>query len=127
MLLHTFCDMLCHLRIPLLTSFILSFLLSQSTEFLNNLYSAILISGDFIKLIHFHHLFRIRTVYPEVSPRVEYSLSELGLTLKPILDSMVEWGTPIKKCRKNFLFICTQQCLSKVSVVFWLGLHLQIR
>ena len=30
----------------------------------------------------------IRTVYPEVPPRVEYSLSELGLTLKPILDSM---------------------------------------
>ena len=39
----------------------------------------------------------IRTVYPEVPPRVEYSLSELGLTLKPILDSMVEWGNTYKK------------------------------
>ena len=39
----------------------------------------------------------IRTVYPEVPPRVEYSLSELGLTLKPILDSMVEWGNAYKK------------------------------
>ena len=28
----------------------------------------------------------IRTVYPEIPPKVEYSLSELGLTLKPILD-----------------------------------------
>ena len=39
----------------------------------------------------------IRTVYPEVPPRVEYSLSELGLTLKPILDSMVEWGSAYKQ------------------------------
>ena len=33
-----------------------------------------------------------RTVYPEVPPRVEYALSEIGETLKPILDSMAEWG-----------------------------------
>lgn len=33
-----------------------------------------------------------RTVYPEVPPRVEYALSELGETLRPILDSMAEWG-----------------------------------
>ena len=44
----------------------------------------------------------IRTVYPEVPPRVEYSLSELGPTLKPILDSMVEWVVHINKCKKNF-------------------------
>ena len=39
----------------------------------------------------------IRIVYPEVPPRVKYSLSELGLTLKPILGSMVEWGNAYKK------------------------------
>jgi DNA-binding HxlR family transcriptional regulator len=33
-----------------------------------------------------------RTVYPEVPPRVEYALSELGETLRPILTSMGEWG-----------------------------------
>ncbi|MEQ7219469.1 winged helix-turn-helix transcriptional regulator [Vagococcus fluvialis] len=34
----------------------------------------------------------IRKVYAEVPPRVEYSLSEIGKTLKPIIDSMKLWG-----------------------------------
>jgi len=35
----------------------------------------------------------IRTVYPVVPPKVEYQLSELGKSLKPILDAMRDWGT----------------------------------
>lgn len=34
-----------------------------------------------------------RKVYAEVPPRVEYSLSEFGLTLKPVLDTLARWGT----------------------------------
>ena len=38
----------------------------------------------------------VRTVYPEVPPRVEYSLSELGHSMKPILDAMSKWVTDYK-------------------------------
>lgn len=38
-----------------------------------------------------------RTVFAEVPPRVEYSLTELGKSLKPILDAMWNWGEGYKK------------------------------
>ena len=39
----------------------------------------------------------LRTVYPEVPPRVEYTLSEQGRSLKPILDAMWNWGIDYQK------------------------------
>lgn len=34
----------------------------------------------------------IRTVYAQVPPKVEYTLTDTGYSLKPVLDAMVQWG-----------------------------------
>ena len=38
-----------------------------------------------------------RKVYPEVPPRVEYSMTKLGATLLPVLNAMAAWGNNYKK------------------------------
>ena len=42
-----------------------------------------------------------RTVYPEVPPRVEYALSPLGDTLRPILDALEVWGRGYQQAVKE--------------------------
>lgn len=37
-----------------------------------------------------------RTVYPEVPPRVEYDLTDLGKSLRPVLNSLSDWGENYK-------------------------------
>lgn len=39
----------------------------------------------------------LRTVYPETPPKVEYSLTEVGKTIQPILKELCEWGTNYQK------------------------------
>lgn len=41
----------------------------------------------------------IRTVYPVVPPKVEYSLSDLGRSIKPILIAMYDWGNDYMKIK----------------------------
>ena len=42
-----------------------------------------------------------RTVYPEVPPRVEYSLSELGESMRPIIAALEKWGTGYQEIVRN--------------------------
>ena len=47
--------------------------------------------SDTLKELEADHLI-LRKEYPQVPPKVEYSLSPKGKTLIPILDAMCEWG-----------------------------------
>lgn len=38
-----------------------------------------------------------RKIYAEIPPRVEYTLTELGYSLKPVLDAMWDWGMTYKE------------------------------
>ena len=67
-----------------------------------------------------------RKVYAEVPPRVEYTLTATGYSLRPILDSMVAWGTDYQKqnggapCHKT---ACTAEIAAKIPCTQVLGTY----
>lgn len=40
-----------------------------------------------------------RVVYAQIPPKVEYTLTDLGLSLKPVIDKMADWGLNYKKAQ----------------------------
>jgi DNA-binding HxlR family transcriptional regulator len=54
----------------------------------------------------------VRKVYPEVPPRVEYSLSDFGKTLRPVLHALATWGTDH---REGLMRAIKRQRKSKVA------------
>lgn len=42
-----------------------------------------------------------RKVYPVVPPKVEYSLTEMGWSLKPVLEQLCDWGNEYRKSRET--------------------------
>ncbi|MDC3307044.1 winged helix-turn-helix transcriptional regulator, partial [Gammaproteobacteria bacterium] len=44
-----------------------------------------------------------RKVYEVVPPKVEYSLTEMGLSLRPVLDSWCKWGNENQKLMQNII------------------------
>jgi len=43
-----------------------------------------------------------RKIYPEIPPKVEYSLTPLGESLKPVLDVLHKWGEEYKAITSHF-------------------------
>lgn len=50
-----------------------------------------------------------RTVYPEIPPRVEYALSEKGVSLIPLLDAICDWGLATTPRNQLMRTLCDEE------------------
>ena len=41
-----------------------------------------------------------RTIYPQIPPKVEYTLTDIGYSLRPVLESLKDWGKDYKRYTK---------------------------
>ena len=62
-----------------------------------------------------------REVFAEVPPRVEYSLTDTGWSLKPILGSMVQWGNNYREmqnfsCIFIYIFACNYKIILFIKI-----------
>lgn len=58
-----------------------------------------------------------RKVYPQVPPKVEYSLTQYGKTLLPVLETMHKWGQTHKKEEKGAEKVIVNPTNNKVKVI----------
>lgn len=65
------------------------------TDFLKTVPISKKVLTDNLRALEFDGLIE-REVFAEVPPRVVYSLSELGASLRPLIDAMQDWGTDYK-------------------------------
>ncbi|MFZ7101226.1 MAG: winged helix-turn-helix transcriptional regulator [Peptococcaceae bacterium] len=49
-----------------------------------------------LRSLESYHLIK-RKVYPEVPPKVEYSLTEIGIKLLPVIEGLAQWGNEYKE------------------------------
>lgn len=61
----------------------------------------------------------IRTVYPKVPPKVEYALSELGESVRPIIHAMEIWGLDYQNRIKNGAKKQDKKAISIILDVIW--------
>ena len=65
------------------------------------------------------HQLITRKGYPQISPKVEYSLSERGRSLMPILDMMCQWGNHHRPFLTQFMLLLVDQYLHS-NGLYWL-------
>lgn len=60
----------------------------------------------------------VRKVYAQIPPRVDYTLTQLGYELKPVIDSMIAWAEEYRKNMAKVLNISLSDCAQQLIKAF---------